>query len=387
MTRPSPKQKTIPPLVLLSFALIHSQFYWLYSVIYHLCHNLSDRPVDLDQSVLDALTKRSGRTRAFSEPQQPSTIILQQRQAITATSSKTRPRSTTISATTVDADAPLRKQQWVKHVQACINQQQLMDPTEKDYILDERMGRTRPPRWWQRTRKHLIRQDKMDSDINIHSTLSLPGTTHIDSATTSTNSKQSQPVSLLLSATQSSCDPQQHIPKPNDIISSSSSSSSSTTTLSSPTQHCIITSASSSSSPPSVNLPTKPFMESSNQDLSTTTITTNDPNNNNKRRPLAKIRSVFIKSQIEPEKVRSQLDRKRKTILGIPSRWSSPPTSTTITTKSTTMVTMTNHSTSSQPSTQKQRLSVRIKEPKESSPKKRLFSSLPNWKRMNGKLD
>jgi hypothetical protein len=108
-SRPSapPKQtiRTIPPLVLLSFAVIHSQVYWLYSVFYHLCNNLPDRSLDpsVNDTVRNALTKGSGgRARAFSEPQQASTILIHRRQTTTAsgiaataatTTTKRRPRS------------------------------------------------------------------------------------------------------------------------------------------------------------------------------------------------------------------------------------------------------------------------------------------------------
>ncbi|KAI8062087.1 hypothetical protein BC940DRAFT_309504 [Gongronella butleri] len=161
--RPRPP-RTIPPLVLLSFAVIHSQVYWLYSVMYHLYHNLSYRPLDLDDSVHQALTRRSGRLRAFSEPQQASSVQAREQQRILAhpaaavaaanvtPEAKSRPRSSTISASTVDADEPLRRQQWLRQFHARMEQQELakeVQPDDRDASC-EALDRFPNKAWWQR---------------------------------------------------------------------------------------------------------------------------------------------------------------------------------------------------------------------------------------------
>ncbi|CAO3594212.1 unnamed protein product [Absidia cylindrospora] len=382
----SPPRRSIPPLVLLSFAMLHSQVYWLYSIIYHLCHNLSDRPMDLslDDTVLHALTKRSGRARAFSDPQQTSCVMLQQHQALNKSSSKiVRPRSTTISATTVDADAPLRRQQWVQQIQTCLDKQQkqhqqqlLLDTT----IADERLGRTRPPRWWQRTRRHLTRQEK-DHEIdticnsNIASNLS-----SLSMELEGTNSKQQQqyhhltpirPVSPL-----SSCDMQPHYH--HDITTA-------TTTTMRIGEPPIISTDSSSIPHPSSDLVSAQTTETTCDSGHSASSASINQQQQQRQKPLAKIRSVFIKSQIEPEnKGRSSiLNPKRKTMLGVPSRWSSYLNSN-------------DASTGKENGHMTKRRSERIKEPLgtilshtlslpssalESRPKRRLFSSLPAWNR------
>ncbi|ORX52308.1 hypothetical protein DM01DRAFT_1336690 [Hesseltinella vesiculosa] len=174
--RDSTKHRTIPPLVLLSFAVIHSQVYWLYSVFYHLCHHLSDRPLDLDESVHQALTRRSGRLRAFSEPQHASTVQVHQRQLLLAKSLSSvvrppspssplsslssttptpclktkRPRSSTISASTVDADEPLRRQRFIQQLHARMEQQVL--PISERPDGQDTCEPAKLATWWQRHR-------------------------------------------------------------------------------------------------------------------------------------------------------------------------------------------------------------------------------------------
>lgn len=167
-------------------------------------------------------------------------------------------------------------------------------------ILDERLGRTRAPRWWQRTKRHLIRQD--DTDIvdgqdffdTLTSTVS-----SMDSDKRRTNQKRSI-----------------HSPSPRSVspstprMSSCDDDDDDDITASEP--------------------PTKDNASSSTDSLSAH-LTMHQPTQ--RRRSLARLRSVFIKSQIEPEP-------KRKTILGI-------------------------------------RKPTPIDPP---GPKKRLFASLPSWK-------
>jgi hypothetical protein len=90
-------QRTVPTLVLLSLAVLHSQVYWLYSVIYHLYSNIYDQPQDhsSDGTALSVRSGRSGRARAFSEPQQStSSVSIAPPQATDfKTSSRKRPRS------------------------------------------------------------------------------------------------------------------------------------------------------------------------------------------------------------------------------------------------------------------------------------------------------
>lgn len=90
-------QRTVPTFVLLSLAVLHSQVYWLYSVIYHLCSNISDQSQNNspDKAALSVLSRRSGRARAFSEPQHSaSSISIARPQAIDSKSSpRNRPRS------------------------------------------------------------------------------------------------------------------------------------------------------------------------------------------------------------------------------------------------------------------------------------------------------
>ncbi|KAI8341253.1 hypothetical protein BC941DRAFT_416325 [Chlamydoabsidia padenii] len=366
---PPPPQRhsirTIPPLVLLSFAVIHSQVYWLYSVFYHLCHNLPDRSLDpsLNDTVRNALTKGTGgRARAFSEPQQASAMILQRRQTTLASGTRTtnttkiRPRSniphvlivyvlgTTISAKTVDADGHLRRQQWVQHVHACLDEQEesiKKECLQQTVTMDERLGRTRPPRWWQRTKRHLLtRQDNNNDEesdssnmdhSNITSTLSLPAAT--STVRTSLDSAATTLLGGAFNGNQSSRRPSQSVSPPSyDIQRQDTSAIAITDTTIVDPPHV------TSSSPSSDNSSASSVLSS----LSTkATMSIHGPKSTIKnyplcfeqqplqqqqpqqRRPLAKIRSVFVKSQIEPEKSR---DGRRKTILGIPSRWSEKTT-------------------------------------------------------------
>ncbi|ORZ24193.1 hypothetical protein BCR42DRAFT_446158 [Absidia repens] len=394
-----PRRRSIPPLVLLSFAMLHSQVYWLYSVIYHLCHNLSDRPMDLslDDTVLNALSKRSGRPRAFSEPQQTSCVMLQQHQVLNKSSSKIiRPRSTTISATTVSADAPLRRQQWVQQIQTCLDkqqkqhqQQQLLDTT----VADERLGRTRPPRWWQRTRRHLTRQEKDHNIDPVSSNHIAPNLSSLSMELEGINSKQHHHLTPIRPA---SCDMQPHYH--HDITATSTTSTMrkgetpiiSTDDASSGTRPSFsnnLTSPSSSSSLSAQTAVTTCDNDHSAAIMTESSMSIQQQSSLQRQTPLAKIRSVFIKSQIEPEnKGRSSvLNPKRKTMLGVvPSRWSAG---------------LNNNDASTEH--MKKRRSVRIKEPLgailshtsssssssastvaiESRPKRRLFSSLPAWHR------
>ncbi|KAI8341790.1 hypothetical protein BC941DRAFT_414468 [Chlamydoabsidia padenii] len=329
-------RRTIPPLVLLSFAVIHSQVYWLYSVIYHLYSNLSERPLDLsvDDTVLNALTKRSGRTRAFSEPQQPSSSLLQQSQVVThgpssakTITTKNRPRSSTIATSTVDSDGPLQRQKWIQQVNAHYIQQQqqqalsLIDHplnagVSPSTILDERLGRTQPPRWWQRTKRHLIRHDKQDNDHEddeifdkLASTLSLPEQTIMG---TNRNRSIHAPRSVSPSSLHTSCDPPQQQQHHHDITTA-------TTTFTDSQLH-ISDSLSDTASTTTIMEANKRLSDS----FSIQVTMHQQPNH----RSLARIKSLFIKSQVEPENESADdLEPKRKTILGIPSHRStqSPP--------------------------------------------------------------
>ncbi|SAM07643.1 hypothetical protein [Absidia glauca] len=283
-------QRTVPTLVLLSLAVLHSQVYWLYSVIYHLYSNISDQPQDhsLDGTAHSALSRRSGRARAFSEPQQStSSVSIAPPQAMgSKTSPRNRPRSATMPIAHSD-------KHYIHPLEARLLQ---------TAILDERLGRTRAPRWWQRTKRHLIRQDDTDTVDELDFFDALTSTvSSMDSDKRRTNQKSSihSPRSVSPSTPRmSSCDDDDITasePLIKDSASSSIDSLSAHLTMHQPPQH---------------------------------------------RRSLAKLRSVFIKSQIEPEP-------KRKTILGIRKTTHIDPSSS-----------------SASPTV----------------PKKRLFASLPPWK-------
>ncbi|KAI9303094.1 hypothetical protein BJ944DRAFT_250947 [Cunninghamella echinulata] len=489
------KLRTIPPLVLLSFALLHSQVYWLYSVIYHICHNIPDRPLDLsfDDSFLPSL--QSGRARALSEPQSSSSAIVQHRhQSVTTVtkqsdnnnnnnqSIKRRPRSTTISATTVDADYPLRRQQWVKQLYDCLDdeqkkvdnnidltmmkrQQPLMNsPSPPSYILDEKLGRTKPPRWWQITKKHLVRtihhhhdqditsstsssdnddlvynhQQPSSSGNGVLSAITLPThhskkliesiTTPSSSTTTSTtissstnnNSKSNNNTKLSTTITN-------HLPfvlpSSSNLKSNDQSSQKLITEDKTPTKKLIpmiksLSTSTTHSSSSSTNnhhqnenkISLKKVLSNDKQQHETVpdntitatnaVATTNEDllnTNIKQKRALNRIKSVFVKSQIESElshqdQQHHDLSPKRKTILGIPSRWKSQVSSTTSLSQQEKEGENENQENESTiqpiPPSSKIQNSLCINEPittdsdlTSTNTKKRMFNSLPVWKR------
>ncbi|CAO3612883.1 unnamed protein product [Cunninghamella blakesleeana] len=293
---------------------------------------------------------------------------------------KRRPRSTTISATTVDADSPLRRQQWVQQLYNCIDdEQKKLDQQEQplidSYIMDEKLGRTRPPRWWLLTKKHLTRTNHLDHENNDSSSslpkkliesINLPSssiptssspTSHSSSTTTSSsmsnnhhnnhnNNSTNHITKITNHLTFSSVLPSSNL-KSSDLVSPKNKSieelneESKTLktkkiipmikSLSTSTTH-----STSSSHPSQENNHTTPIslknVISNQQNENRKEVETNHniiPSSSNhhdikRKRTLNKIKSVFVKSQIEPELSRQQqtdLTPKRKTILGIPSRW------------------------------------------------------------------
>ncbi|KAG0175639.1 hypothetical protein DFQ28_006597 [Apophysomyces sp. BC1034] len=220
-------QKVTPPLVLVPFVVLHSHFFWVYSVLWFFCNNLT-----VEQVVLLPQKSLKTRPRAFSEPPTPKLFL---------PSPTNRPRSKTLSATTVDADHPIRPQRFLRTFQSYI-QSSAGESGLADTILqfrptsqDERNGVTCPPLWWQKTRLHrdsrrqittpekeiiktddkTLSFDNLTDSICSDSSLSLPDTPVLELRTVLEPSRESSPapvkrrsrgVSLLLSTFQSRAD-------------------------------------------------------------------------------------------------------------------------------------------------------------------------------------
>ncbi|KAI9029652.1 hypothetical protein CLU79DRAFT_735257 [Phycomyces nitens] len=157
--------KTIPPLVLVPFAMLQSHLFWFCSVVWLLYNNFTPRPLLIEpapsvvsspRTVTINDTKKQ-RPRSFSEPpciERPTNLQRHKRIQFN-TSLRSLPE------TNVESDSGPRRQRLLRvfstHIHSNTPQNTLSSAVAlmRPNTLDERIGKTCPPLWWQKTRMQI----------------------------------------------------------------------------------------------------------------------------------------------------------------------------------------------------------------------------------------